>query len=298
MKKKLLLAIVFSLLSSTAHAATAVKMVGLKPSTTIQLSQNLNDQVVALITSSTAITVVGTSDGVGFISSYDRTATTLSWNVKLGALDSVATAVVKDPTGDLWVVGASAVKPDSIPTPSIPAETLNPSGVVPDTSTALPQLKELDIWRVSNKGALLKSYSTTMSDVVYPTSISVKAGKVTVVGSIASHALDQFTITMAVDGTFGTAKISTAKPLTSDVKEIKTTLSIWKSFTTSVAIKGLPSWKPKPNSHVLVRYDVKTKAIMAAYITSGEILDVTWEKSIGIVSLLNYPTGYAIAVIK
>ena len=298
MKKKLVLALVLSLVAPTAHAATAVKMLGLKPTTSIQLSQNPNDQVSALVTSSTAIAVVGTSDGVGFISAYDRTATSLSWNLKLGALDSVATAAVKDPTGDIWVVGASAVKAEPLATPSIPAGTLNPSGVVPDTSTALPQLKELDIWRVTNKGVLIKNYTTVMSDVIYPTSISVKAGKVTVVGAIASHALDQFTITMAADGTFGTAKISSAKPVAAATQEIKTTLSIWKSFTTSVAIKGLPSWKPKPNSHVLVRYDAKTKAVIAAYITSGEILDVAWEKSIGIITLINYPTGYSIAVVK
>jgi hypothetical protein len=48
----------------------------------------------------------------------------------------------------------------------------------------------------------------------------------------------------------------------------------------------------------LVRYDAKTKAIVAAYITSGEILDLAWEKSIGIITLINYPTGYSIAVVK
>jgi hypothetical protein len=297
-KKKLVLALVLSLATPVSNAATAVKMVGLKPTTSIQLSQNQNDQVAALITSPTAITVVGSSDSAGFISAYDRSATTLLWNLKLGAFDSVATAVTKDPTGDLWIVGASAFKPDPIAKPSIPAGTLNPSGVLPDTSTALPQLKELDIWRVANNGVLLRSYSRVMSDVIYPSSIAIKAGRITVVGLIASHTSDQFTITMAADGTFGTQKISSVKAVNSTTKEIKTTLSIWRSFTTSQAIRGLPSWKPKQNSHVLVRYDLKTKAVMAAYSSSGEILDVAWEKSIGIVALLNFPTGYAIAVVK
>jgi hypothetical protein len=137
-----------------------------------------------------------------------------------------------------------------------------------------------------------------MSDVIYPTSIAIKAGRITVVGSIASHTLDQFTITMAADGTFGTQKISSVKVVNSTTKEIKTTLSIWRSFTTSQAIRGLPSWKPKQNSHVLVRYDLKTKAVMAAYSSSGEFQDVGWEKSIGIVALLNFPTGYAIVIVK
>jgi hypothetical protein len=251
-----------------------------------------------MVTSPRAISVVGTSESVAFISAYDRTGSTLLWNLKLGAIDSIATAVTKDSAGEIWVVGASPVRPDPLPTPSIPAETLNPSGVVPDTSTELPQLKELDIWRVSNNGLLLESHSKVMSAVIYPTSISIKSGKVIVVGSIASHALDIFTITMSADGTFGKEIISSKKLDTSTPQEIRTALSIWRSFTTSQAIKGLPSWKPKQNSHVLVRYDAKTKAVMAAYLTSGEILDFAWEKSIGVIALLSYPTGYAISIVK
>jgi hypothetical protein len=37
---------------------------------------------------------------------------------------------------------------------------------------------------------------------------------------------------------------------------------------------------------------------MAAYSSSGEFQDVGWEKSIGIVALLNFPTGYAIVIVK
>lgn len=300
MKKKVVLALLFSLLPLSAQAATSVKMVGLKPTTTIQLSQNPHDQVFSLFASPSSITVVGTSDGDGFITAYDRSGTTVLWSTKLGgSLDDIATAASKDALGDIWVAGASAVQPDAPSAPTIPTGTLNPSGVLPDTSTALPQLKQLDIWKINSKGVISKSFNTIMNDVIYPTAITVKAGKATVTGSIASQAFGKFTISADTAGKLGVPKLSSVNPATPiDGKEIKTTLSIWKSFTTSVSIKGLPSWKPKPNSHVLVRYDAKTKAVLAAYVTSGEILDIAWEKSIGIIALLNYPTGYAIAVVR
>ena len=48
----------------------------------------------------------------------------------------------------------------------------------------------------------------------------------------------------------------------------------------------------------MVRYDAKTKAVKAAYLTSEEILDLAWEKSLGIVLLLSSTSGYAISIVK
>ena len=299
MKHKLILVLLFSFIASPAYASTAVKMVGLKPTTSIQLSQNPNDEVSSLIVSPNSIAVVGTTDGDGFITAYDRTATSILWSIKLGgALEDIATSATRDSNGVIWVVGASAVAADAPASQTIPAGTLNPSGVLPDTSTALPQLKQLNIWKISSKGSLLSTYQTVLSDVIYPTSITVKAGKATVVGSIASHPLDEFVTSLGVDGNFGAVRIISSKTSIAQEKSVKTTLSVWKSFTTSTAIKGLPNWKPKANSHVLIRYDAKSKAVVAAYITSGDILDLAWEKSLGIVALINYPTGYSLAIVK
>ena len=194
---------------------------------------------------------------------------------------------------------ATAIAPDSTPTALIPAGTLNPSGVILETSTASPALSQLDVWKVSSKGVLLKSYLTVMKSVILPQGISVKSGIVTVSGAIASQSSDHFTISLSAAGIFESPIITSMKnPSFAPSKDVKTTLSLWKSFTTSLAIKGLPTWKPKPNSHVLVRYDLKTKAIVAAYLSSSQILDFIWEKNIGIVALLSNSTGYGLAIIK
>ena len=300
MNKKVLLALIFSLIATTSHAAPVVKMTGLKATTMIELSSDPNDQVSTLLTSPTLIAIVGSSGGDGFIAAYDRTASTMQWNLHLGgAGDDIATAATKDSLGTFWVAGVSSTAPQTTSAPTIPAGTLNPAGVIPDTSTALPYLNKLDIWKVSAQGEVLKSFSTIMDDVILPQYISVKSGKVSVSGAIASHASDHFLITLASDGSFSSPKISSASSVaTSPVKEIKTTLSVWRSFTTSQAIKGIPSWKPKTKSHVLIRYDAKSKAVVAGYVTTGEILDFSWEKSIGIIGLISYPTGYGIAIIK
>lgn len=300
MKRKIALTILFSLLATNAYAAPAVKMIGLKPTTLIELSQNPNDQVAALISSPTTLAIVGTSDGDGFITGYDRTATSVMWSLRLGGPeDDVALAAVRDSQGNYWIVGASAVPRDPQGTTSIPQETLNPGGVIPDAPTIYSQLKQLDIWKVSSDGQLISTNSLVMSDSIYPTTISINSGKVSVRGSIASHSLDQFNVNLSSNGVFSQPIISSAKNSNnSALKEVKTNLSVWKSFTTSVAIKGLPLWKPKPNSHVLIRYDAKTKNVAAAYLAPGEILDVAWEKSIGIIALINYSQGYGLTVIK
>lgn len=300
MKRTALAVLLFSIFTTSAHAATTVKMVGLKPTSTISLSQDPNDQVVSVLTTPTSIMVIGTSSGDGFITAYERTGMNTVWNLRLGgATDDIATAAVKDSAGDIWITGTSAIAPPT-PTPTpLPTGTLNPSGVLPDTSTVLSAMTQLNIWKVSSKGVSLKNYSTVMSDVIYPDSISVKSGVATVSGAIASSNNGHFSISVKSDGTFSPPKISSVvSKAASDVKEVKTTLSLWRSFTTSVAIKGLPSWKPKPNSQVLVRYDSKTKAVVAAYLTSGEIVDFTWEKSIGIIALIHYPESYALTIIK
>jgi len=288
---------------STSHAApvvkTTAKMTGLKATTMISLSNDPNDQVSALVTSPTSIVIVGTSGKSGFATAYDRTGSVQQWNLGLGT-ESIATAAIKDSAGNIWIAGASSAQADSPGSTAFPAGTLNPSGVQPDTSTVLPMMSQLNIWKVSSQGVLMNTYSTNkLGDAILPDGVSLKSGKVTVTGLIASHQMDRFLISLDSQGGFATPKISSTLPTAkSGIQEVKTTLSVWRSFTTSTMIKGIPSWKPKPNSHVLVRYNAKSKAVVAGYVTSGTILDFAWEKSIGIIALIEYPTNYAVAIIK
>lgn len=288
---------------STAQAApvskSAVKMTGLKSTSLISLSNDPNDQVSALVTTPTALITVGTSGKNGFATAYDRTGTVQQWNLALGA-ESIATAASKDSTGNIWIAGATAAQTDGPVSSTYPAGTLNPSGIQPDTSTVLPAMTQLNIWKVSAQGALMNTYSTNkLGDAILPDSIGVKSGKVSVSGLIASHPTDRFSVILDSQGVFANPKISSTVPaVKSAIKEVKTTLSIWRSFTTSSAIKGIPSWKPKPNSHVLIRYDAKSNAVIAGYITSGTILDFVWEKNIGIIALIEYPTSYGFGIIK
>lgn len=300
MRKAVLLSLILILIPFSTSGAVAVKMQSLKTTSVIPLSSDPNDQVSALITSPNSIVVAGTTAGDGFLTSFDKSGLNIEWTLHLGGTsDDIATVITKDTSGNYWVAGATAIAPDSTPTALIPAGTLNPSGVILETSTASPALSQLDVWKVSSKGVLLKSYLTVMKSVILPQGISVKSGIVTVSGAIASQSSDHFTISLSAAGIFESPIITSMKnPSFAPSKDVKTTLSLWKSFTTSLAIKGLPTWKPKPNSHVLVRYDLKTKAIVAAYLSSSQILDFIWEKNIGIVALLSNSTGYGLAIIK
>jgi hypothetical protein len=299
-RRAIALSLFFVFIPYSSPAATNVRMQSLKATTAITLSTDPNDQVSTLVTTPNSIVIAGTSAGDGFLTSFDRTGSNILWSLHFGGTsDDIATTAIKDTVGNYWVAGATAVIPNLPPAPVIPEGTLNPSGVQPESATAIPALTQLDLWKVSAKGVLIKSYSTMMSNVIFPEQITFKNGIVTISGAIASQPSDHFSISLETTGTFGSPRISSAKSLVSTgSKEIKTTLSLWKSYTTSSAIKGLPSWKPKPNSHVLIRSDLKTKAVIAAYLTSSEIIDFSWEKSLGIAVLLSNSNGYSLAIIK
>jgi len=299
-RKALALSLILTLIPFASTGATAVKMQSLKPATVIPLSADPNDQVSTLIVSPTSIVVAGTSAGDGFLTSFDKTGLRIDWSLRLGGTsDDIVTTAIKDIAGNYWVAGASAQLPETQSVALIPPGALNPSGVTPETTTAIAALTQLDLWKVSTKGVLLKSYFTTMNNVILPQGISVKSGIITVNGVIASQPSDHFTISLGADGTFESPVIASVKNSTIvATKDVKTKLSIWKSFVTSTAIKGLPTWKPKPNSNVLIRYNLNTKAVVAAYLSSRQILDFTWEKSLGIVALLSNSAGYSLAIIK
>ena len=295
-------AIIFSLFSFTASAATTVKMVALKPLLNISLSQNPSDQISSLVVSSSSIVVVGTSAGHGIIQSFDRTGQVQLWSLTLESpesSESIATVGIRDSLGNIWAAGASSQLPTP-PTPiTLPSDAINPSGVISETTTALPSLTKLSVWKINPQGQLLGTFSQAAPNVILPDSLQLVGGKITVGGEISAQSSSRFSTSVDTTGVFSTMRVtSTRAPIVSANKEVKTTLSTWKSFMTSTSIKGIPSWKPKKNSQVLVRYDLKTKAVMAAYTTSNEILDLAWEKSLGLAVLLSSPAGYQLAIIK
>ena len=297
--KLLLISFILFGLATPAGAATAVKMTSLKPLIPIALSGDSGDQITSLITSPTSILLAGTVASDGYVASFDRTGVQ-QWSLRLGgASDEIVTAAARDTSGVLWIAGATSVTPPptSLPTPS--GSVLNPGGVVVETSTAIAALTQLNIWKVSSKGLLLNSFALDFTSQIYPQSISVKNGKATIQGAISSNALDQFAVTVDSLGVFTKPRVVSVKTSApTQVIQVKTKLSLWKSFVTSVAIKGLPSWKPKPSSHVLIRYDLKTNAVLAAYLASGEILDFKQEPTIGVVVLGSNAAGYYLAIIK
>ncbi len=300
----LLLLLLFPILATSATAAPTiklpVKMVGLKVSTTITLTSDPNDEIDAITLTPSLVVLAGTSARAGFISAYDRTGSSMLWNTKLGGPEeSIATALIRDSRGNFWVAGASTTSTVSPPPPTIPPGTLNPAGVQQETSTALASLSQLDMWELSTKGALLNTFSVDLTRPILPQNLSIKGEKITIEGAIGPNDNEHFAITSSFSGHFGLPRIlSTVDSGQGHVKEVKTSLSTWRSFTTSTAIKGLPSWKPKPNSHVLARYDLKTKALISAFLAPGEIVDFAWEKSVGVIALVATPNGYGLGIIK
>ena len=210
--------------------------------------------------------------------------------------DIAATVATADSAGNFWVAGAKL----SEPTPVVPAPTptaLNPNNVQIDTPTVLPTLTTLVVMKYSKSGALLQQYSNLIRYVVYPNEILIKSSKLTIRGEISTGKGDGFEVGMNTSGVFTTVIPYALKVKDRDTYQLQTKLSQWKSYTTSLPIKGI-SWKPTKATRVLVRTDLKTKAVVAGYVMSGDLLSLSWIESVGIIIFRHEQTGYSLTILK
>ncbi len=217
--------------------------------------------------------------------------------VTLSISDEIAaTAATTDSAGNIWIAGAG-LSPTAVPSPTPTVAALNPNNVQIETPTVLPALTSLVILKYSKSGALLQSYSNIIRYVVYPTEITVKANKVTIRGRISTGKGDGFEVGMSTTGNFSNVLPYALKIKDPDLYQVQTKLSLWKSFTTSSVIKGI-SWKPTKATRVLIRTDLKNKAIVAGYVMSGDLLSLSWIESIGIIIFRHDQSGYNLTILK
>jgi len=308
--------------ANISQAAVSAKSVPIKvlpvaPIMISNLTGAVGDQVSALALTPSAIVIAGTVESSsatsawvtsnllggtdGFIAALDATGNHL-WDIRLGtAQDDVASALAIDKQGNFWVVGSSqgAVLPQPVasPTPNT-APTINPDGVkvVPVVPPA-PGLTRLVLWRVSPGGQLLNTYSYDSVGVIFPQSISITATGVSIAGRLVnSNNLQSFAITF--DGT----KFSTPSLYSQRVTSVAfnrtfvTPHGTIKSYIAMGAIPGIPSWKSKAAVPVVIQYS-KAKTILAANYIHGTVVDMQYQRNLGVVAITNPAGGYGLYVL-
>ena len=273
------------------------KVVLAKPDLITNLSGGAGDQISAAITTPSSIILTGTVESNtaggsdGYLVSYNLDLTK-SFELRLGGSgDEIATALVSDKSGNIWVAGAQSTATSSQASATESA-TVNVDNV---STTAVTKpagaLTQLTLWKVSPTGQLLATYSTETGGVVFPNSLVQVANGFRIMGNLN----DQFfSTTVDANGIFGNLLQTTTKPKPPVSPEIiKAGTGNLKSYISKGAIAGIPSWKPKSPTPVLIGYS-KSGLITRANYFQGKVLDVFYITGFGPIVITERSDGYGL----
>ena len=178
MKKIVLSLLTLSLLFSSHTATAAPKPIVAKAMVALNLAAPITADTKMLVLGSSivllndsSVRAIG-SDGVE------------KWRLALtqGAA-SIATAMAADGTGNIWIAGSSAVAPVLTPTPTPTVAPINPDNVVVDPKVPVrADLTVATLWKISNVGALISTYTAEPLSALLVNSIAVNAKGITLGG--------------------------------------------------------------------------------------------------------------------
>lgn len=118
---------------------------------------------------------------------------------------SIATAMAADSAGNIWIAGSSAntrvVTPGAVPTTA----PINPDNVIVDPKVPVrADLTLATVWKISNTGALLSTYTADNTTALLINSIAVNTKGLTLGGINATNAgTSGVIITSDLEGKFG-----------------------------------------------------------------------------------------------
>ena len=291
-KAVLVLTLVASTTSPAMAATKVVKVIPAKVISTLTFSGAAGDQYFGASTSTNSIIYVGTVESAtataslgmsdGYIAAISA-AGTKQWELRLGgAADDIATAVAKDKSGNYWVLGASCDPVVTIAaTPVAPG--LNPDSATAEATTSPTSFNRIFIWKVSPTGSLLATYNLASEINIFPKNLTPSASGFTVTGALTDSS--SFTLPIDASGVFGSISPVTIKSVTPPAIDVIAAGSYtFKSFLSKTTIIGIPSWKPKVATQVVVQYN-KAKTLKAAYSIKGSVIYRAWQSGLGLVMI-------------
>jgi hypothetical protein len=289
-KKNFITALFFLVVITISHASAATKPIPVRPlATSFALALSGGDQLSDVLTNASGTFLIGTIEtststlvtspalggtSDGYISAVSYTGQQL-WNLRLGTvLDDVATAGYIDSLGNIWVAGATAIPtPQVTPTPLAP-NTVNPSQIlVAPVAPPTSGLKRLVVWEISPSGSLVNTYTSDSTDVLLPSTITLKLKKIVVSGVSNSSGANTFESTISTTGLSLPNKAVTL---------IKSSTYSWQSFATSKAIPGISGFKPKGSTSVLIKSSLKG-GIAELFTFNGKLVSLKYQPGFGLV---------------
>lgn len=298
MRKALLVCLLASLQFLPATGAIAATKTPAPPIAISSLTPNLvanfvgGDQISQLITSPSAIYLVGTVESLsfpvvtgaqlggsdGFITSLNSQGSKI-WDLRLGGTgDDVATSGSVDTNGNIWVVGASAQ-------PSTPG-------------TSSSGLNRLTVWEISAAGVLLNTFSKDLMVVAVPTSIAANGLNYLIRGLSSAKGQPTFSLTLTSLGQFGEIKTSSlpaSNPAT--IFSAVSSAYTWQSLVTNSAIKGVTGLPAHQSTPILSKSSLKDKSLKGVYSVQGVPQALQYQAGLGVVLLSQNSTSYFVTVV-
>ena len=310
-RKFLALVLLFSYSSTIAIAAPAkpVKVVAAKALLTSSLSGSSADEIVGIIhttqgfifsgtvesnTASPLLSAAGLGKSDGFISAVGYAGSRI-FDLRLGtSADDVATGVTRDKSGIYWVVGATS-NPISRVDTAVAVPAINPDNAAVESITVPTGLNRLLVWKISATGSLLSTYTYDPVQEIYPQEISQGTSGFTITGLLADAT--SFSINMDAAGAFSAiAPVTIKKVVQPELVVIKAGTNTYKSFISKTTIIGIPTWKAKSPTPVVVQYN-KANTLKAAYSLKGTVIYQKWQSSIGLVVVTQTTGSYSLYVL-
>ena len=178
MKKLVVSLLSLSLICSTQSATAAPKPIVVKEMVAINLAAPVTVDTKMLVIGSSIVLLNDSSvraigaDGVE------------KWRLALtqGAA-SIASALAADSAGNIWIAGSSAGAPVVTPSPTPTVAPINPDNVLVDPRVPLrSDLTVATIWKISNTGALISTYTAEPLTALLINSIAINAKGITLGG--------------------------------------------------------------------------------------------------------------------
>lgn len=267
-------------IAGTSPAFAAPKAVAVKK---LNVFATVNAE--SMVISGKTIITVSSTDGANsniLLTGLDISGTQ-QWQKTIDSgVDEVALASTVDPTGNIWIAGASAA-PITTESATVQVEAENPDGVVTEQLSKLRgDMNLVTLWKVSPAGDLLNTYTLAQSVPALINAISATNSGVSVVGQLMDK---PFALSLSSTGVFGKIfSIGTNRTqFSAVVRHSDSSVSIFGSSSEVLARKKLVGLR----DGVLIKLS-KTGAVASLVRSSAPKADRSWLAADSTLALTGY----------
>ena len=281
------------------NALAAVKINPKSPDFALTLGGNVGDQVTSGLLLENSLILTATIDNPtsnsasAYFYSYLPDGTK-QWELQIPT-ESVSGPITKDAAGNIYILGATSTQQQIVTAANPDPTVLNPDNIQTDpTFTPTNSLNNLTIWKISISGQLLQTFTLPINEAVRPLSITASTSGLNIGASTATK---YFQFTMSSEGSFGAIRFVKAPAAPNSIQEFKSGTNKLRFYVAIKSIPGIPSWRPKKPTPVLVQYS-RLGQIKAANYFSGKVLFLLFQPNSGIFVVSETNSGFGVSIVK